>query len=292
MKHPCYPSKMELLLHRENFKRIIGNGKRIEAWLERHADEVMRRTNESHDPDISIVVRTRNDGEHIKCLFDDIRAQVFNGAVEVIVVDTESHDGTVAYAQQQGAHIISIAQSEFTYPKALNLGFQAAKHPWVVTLVGHSSLSTALFLKSLTYWLQREKDVQGMYGLPLANWNASIWERLENIIGPKVWREPRLINELSIGIMGANCSILKRDAWQQLGGYDERYAAGGEDRIFAQSMLEQGMLIVREPLCSVFHSHGLNLKDDIKQWVHWWQVARKPASFDTRKVHGRRPDLR
>lgn len=289
---PCYPNRMELLLHEENFKRIIGNGSRIETWLRRHAEEVLQQSASFKDPDVSIVVRTRNDGKHIKRLFADIRAQRFSGKVEIIVVDTESRDDTVDYARQQGAKIISLTQQEFTYPKALNLGFRAAKHPWVVTLVGHSSLSNVLFLKSLTYWLNREQKVQGLYGLPLANWNASVWERLENIIGPTVWREPRTMRELSIGIMGANYSIVRREAWRRLGGYDERYAAGGEDRVFAQSMLNHNMVIVREPLCSVYHSHGLSLKDDIKQWMHWGEVAKKPASFDTQRVHARRPDLR
>lgn len=283
---------MNLLLHEENFKRILGNGRRIEKWLRQHAHEILWDTDKLHDPDVSIVIRTRNDSKYIKRLFEDIQAQVFNGKIEVIVVDTESRDDTARYAQSQGAKVITLPQKEFSYPRALNLGFQAVTHPWVVTIVGHSSLSSVLFLKSLTYWLKREKDLQGIYGLPLANWNASVWERLENIIGPKVWKEPITMRELSIGIMGANCSIVKREAWQQLGGYDERYAAGGEDRIFARSMLDHGMIIVREPLCSVFHSHGLNLKDDIRQWLHWGKVAKEPAPFNTQRVHERRPDLR
>jgi glycosyltransferase involved in cell wall biosynthesis len=283
---------MELLLHEENFKRILGNGKRIEKWFRRHAGEISQHSSNLQDPDVSIVIRTRNDGQHIKRLFEDIKSQVFDGNVEVIVVDTESRDDTAIYAKSQGAKIISLPQKDFSYPKALNLGFQAAKNPWVATIVGHSSMSSVLFLKSLTYWLGREKNLQGLYGVPLANWNASVWERLENIIGPSVWKEPLVMKELSIGIMGANCSIVKREAWRQLGGYDERYAAGGEDRVFAQSMLGHNLVIVREPLCSVFHSHGLSLKDDIKQWLHWGEVAKKPESFDTQRVHARRPDLR
>jgi len=107
-----------------------------------------------------------------------------------------------------------------------------------------------------------------------------------------VWKEPCDIKELSIGIMGANCSMVKREVWQALGGYDEQYAAGGEDRAFAQAMLDNNIRIVREPLCSVFHSHGLNLRNTVKQWIHWGEVAKKPALFDAQKVHSRRPDLR
>ena len=283
---------MNQLLHNENFARILINGGRIKRWMLSRAEQVSQESTGLQDPDISVVIRTRNDSAHIKRLFADIQAQVFDGSIEVIVVDTESRDNTATYARSRGAKVISLSQQDFTYPKALNLGFEAAKHQWVVTLVGHSSLSNRLLLKSLTYWMHQEKKLGGIYGLPLANWNASIWERLENIVHPSLWKESRIIKELSIGIMGANCSIVKREVWQQIGGYDEQYAAGGEDRVFAQSMLDHKMVIVREPLCSIFHSHGLSLKDDIKQWLHWGEVAKNPASFNTQKVHKRRPDLR
>jgi len=283
---------MNNLFHEENFARMLVNGWRIKKWMEGRATHISRQSTGLQDPDVSIVLRTRNDGAHIKRLFEDIHAQIFDGSVEVIVVDTESRDDTVAYARSQGAKIISLSQEGFTYPKALNAGFRAATHPWVVTLVGHSSLCSPLFLKNITYWMHAEKKLGGIYGLPLANWNASVGERLENIIRPSVWKEPRIIMKLSVGIMGANCSIVKRKAWQELGGYDEQYAAGGEDRVFAGTMLDHDLTIVREPLCSVFHSHGLSFTNIIKQWVHWSEVGKQPAAFDTQKVHSRRPDLR
>lgn len=260
--------------------------------MDSKAQQVAEQTKGLKDPDISIVIRSRNDADHLKQLLDDIHAQVFKGKIEIILVDTESSDATVRLAAARGAKIIHLTQKEFNYPKALNLGFQAASHPWVVTLVGHSSLSNRLLLKSLTYWSSQEKKLGGIYSLPLANWNASIWERLENIVAPTTWKEARIFKKLSIGILGANSSIVSRDAWQQLGGYDERFAAGGEDRAFAQTLLDNKFTIVREPLCSVFHSHGLSVTNSIKQWLHWGTVAKKAMPFETSKVHKRRPDLR
>lgn len=268
------------------------NGRRIQGWMKRRTDDISEAAKPLKDPDVSIVIRSRNDGPYIRQLLADIQAQIFDGAIEVILVDTESRDDTVAYARSQGARVMSLTQEAFTYPKALNLGFQAARYPWLVTLVGHSSLTSRLFLKQLTYWSEHEKKLGGIYGLPLANWNASRWERLTHIIAPHVWKQPRVIDALSIGIMGANCSIVRRAAWERLGGYDERYAAGGEDRAFAASMLAKAIPIIREPLCSVFHSHGLNMQHSIKQWLHWGEVAKSAAPFETKKVHNRRPDLR
>lgn len=101
------------------------------------------------------------------------------------------------------------------------------------------------------------------------------------------------VHKAAIGLLGANCSIIKRSAWEQLGGYDRRYAGGGEDTALGRTMLANGMLIVREPLCTVFHSHGLNFIHTIQQFHHWYQVAKaRPQTFDTTRIHARRPDLR
>lgn len=287
----CYSCKVNLL-HTENFKHIPLNGRRIERGLQERALFIAKQTKALKDPDVSILIRSRNDATYLQQLLDDIQTQEYDGKIELILVDTESHDDTIRLAISRGAKITHLTQKDFTYPKALNLGFQAASHPWVVTLVGHSNLSNRLFLKSLTYWSSQKDNLGGIYGLPLANWNASRWEHLENSIAPTIWKKAAIQKKLSIGILGANSSIVSRDAWEKLGGYDERFAAGGEDRAFAQTLLDNDFSVVREPLCSVFHSHGLSAANSLRQWIHWVTVAKKALPFETDKVHKRRPDLR
>jgi rhamnosyltransferase len=161
--------------------------------MQARAVQIAEDTKNLQDPNVSIVIRSRNDSAHIRRLFADIRAQIFTGSIEIIVVDTDSRDDTAEYARSQGAKVIHITQEQFTYPKALNLGFTAATHPWVLTVVGHASLSNRLFLRSLTYWSHHQKDLGGVYGLPLANWNATIWERIENIYAPTIWKQPVIL---------------------------------------------------------------------------------------------------
>jgi rhamnosyltransferase len=283
---------MSFLLHKDNFDRMKLSGGRLSRWLEARSAQLDKELGVAKDPGISIVIRTRNDGRHIERLFADIKAQIFGGAIQIIVVDTESRDQTVSYAKSQGAKVISLLQKDFSYPLALNLGFREARHEWVVTLVGHSSLCNRLMFRSLTYWASQENKLGGIYGLPLPNWNASFTERNESALWPWFWKGPRYIAKRSMGVMGANCSIVNRAVWERCGGYDERYAGGGEDVVLAQAMLDRGAVIVREPLCSVFHSHGLSFKDGVRQWQHWMEVGKMAQPFETKKVHDRRPDLR
>src|SRR4051794_33734735 len=122
---------MNYLLHTENFALIPGRGGLIKKQLEKRAAEVLKVTKNRVDPDVSVLIRSKNELADITVLLADIEAQVYSGRVEVIVVDTESTDGTAEYAEAHGAKVISISQAEFTYPKALNIGFKAAKYPYV-----------------------------------------------------------------------------------------------------------------------------------------------------------------
>jgi cellulose synthase/poly-beta-1,6-N-acetylglucosamine synthase-like glycosyltransferase len=189
--------------------------------------------------------------------------------------------------------VLSIRQSDFTYPKALNMGFAAARYDYVMSLVGHSTLSSTYMLKSLTRWCGTG-NLGGVYGLPLPAENASVTERISGAM----WLLPRMVKPLAMkqsrpGLLGANTSIVSRKAWKQLGGYDERYAGGGEDTALGRSMIAAGMTVVYDPICSVFHSHGLGPIDMLRQIKHWNAVAAdRPQTFDASRLLARRPDLR
>lgn len=283
---------MDVTLHAENFDRIPLFGNLMKRRINRRAAIIQTLTHNMSDPNVTVLIRSKNDISYVTQWFEDIKAQEFDGDIQVVVVDTESTDGTVEYAQAQGATVLSLSQADFTYPRALNMGFEAATHPYVVTLVGHSNWTNRYTLKSLTYWSQRE-DFGGMYNGPLAGRGSSIWERLFSTLLLPLLKKPHAIRKAARGTLGANCSIVTREVWQKLGSYDERYAGGGEDTALARSMITAGYSIIREPLCVMFHSHGLGFRDFSKQIWHWVEVgAAKPQAFNTAKIHARRPDLR
>jgi rhamnosyltransferase len=285
--------KPPVLLHPEAILGLPFSGKSIARALETRAAEISRLTADLPDQPVSIVIRTRNNEAYIKSLLEDIERQVYDAPVEVILVDTESTDRTVAIARQFGARVINIKQTDFTYPRALNLGFEAAKHPYVMSLVGHSNLSNRYNLKCLTFWAA-DKRFGGLYCGPLANHNASRTERLGIGLGlSRRYRQPKIEKAESpaMGVLGANGAIVNKSVWQKLGKFDEHYAGGGEDSALGHVMLNHGYLIVSEPLCAVLHSHNLGPVDNIRQYLHWREVG-KPSPFIQSKILKRRPDLR
>jgi glycosyltransferase involved in cell wall biosynthesis len=277
---------MDDLLHPDLVNRYIRH------MLLRRIAQIRQETTGKIDPDVSIVIRTKNDIAYIKTLLADIAAQEYTGKTEVILVDTTSTDGTVEYAKAHGANVITISQREFTYPKALNIGFRAARYPYVATLVGHSALPSRWFLRSLTCWYDTGKTFGGVYNGYLPNWNATRSERwITTLWSIAASRRPWILTKPLAGMLGANSAIVSRVAWKQFDGFDERYAAGGEDGALARQMLGEGMLVVREPLCSVLHSHSLGLFDNFRQIRDWTRMT-EPLPFDGEALQRRRPDLR
>lgn len=290
-----------LLLHPENLLRVPFRGKRLVADLEKRAQEVkefISSRSTAQSTGVTVLIRTKNDSASIGQLMEDIRAnqEYFAGPVQVVLVDTESSDDTRAIAQGYSKFfevtIVPIKQAEFDYAKSLNIGFAAAKHPVIFTLVGHSSLSNKMTLMAAGLYSDKQDFVGGFcYTVP--NANASLIERLVMGFvepGGMLSRPPTPLVKPIMGMMGANCSVVRRKVWEELDGYDKRYGAGGEDSDLGRRAVAAGYSIMIDPVLTVHHTHGLGLIDNIRQYFYWRKLAR-PLPFDAAELAKFRPDL-
>src|ERR1041385_8579419 len=82
---------------------------------------------------ISVLIRTFNSAKTLEAVIQ--RLGLADGD-ELIIVDSGSRDTTLAIAQQHGAKLLTI-DGPFNYSRALNIGFEAAIHPWVLALSSH-----------------------------------------------------------------------------------------------------------------------------------------------------------
>jgi len=279
---------MTRLLHPELIDRIPLAGHQIKQELIFRVAEVTNAAFSQPDPNVSIVIRSRNNADQLEMLFDDIDKQDFSGEREVIVVDTESTDGTPALARSLGATLLSISQSDFNYPRSLNLGFDAASHPWVFSFVDHSLFTNTHTLQTATRWNQ-QSDVAGAYGSVLPNRNATpnelVWSGL---LQAKYFRQSAAPATPKMGFMQTNAGLFRREAWQEAGKFDEAYAAGGEDGAIGRKFIEAGMTVISEPALTVFHSHGLHLLQTIKQFKYWSSLDSPQAFSQGRLARYRR----
>jgi len=248
----------------------------------------------NNDPSVSVVVRTLNEAAKLEQLLEDIRRQLFSSEVEIIIVDNESTDRTSQIAKHYGAEMVKLRRDDFTYPKSMNLGMEAASCDLVFLTVGHARLSNIHSLHAGARHFSKDEGVAGAFGTVLPNVGASYIERWSATVDANrgLTRPAARIKKVSLGVLQCTGAMIAKAAWEELGRFDERYQTGGEDTALARLMLNEGMGIVQEPALSVHHSHGLGLSNALKQLLHQQQTLRAPRKFNREQLFERRPDLR
>jgi glycosyltransferase involved in cell wall biosynthesis len=279
-------AQFRYILHTEIFDTMLRGAEMrglLEASARQSATEVAEMSG-SH-PDVSIVIRTRNNRAFIEGLFEDIHRQAFGGGVQIVLADTESNDGTVATARALGRNldrevaVVPIAQQDFSYPTGLNQAFDAADNPYILSLVGHERLSNTRTLDAAIRG-SRSPNFGEAYGPALPNINSTRSERLGAIILgiPRVLKEPQRLTKPEIGALASDRAVISRDIWRELGRYDVTYGAGGEDNDLARRMLAAGIDIVRDPVLTTHHTHGLGPVRSLVQLIDWYRISR-PHEF-------------
>jgi len=286
-------AKDHYLLHPELLERVpLGNSRTARLLDQRISDTLM--DDPCNDPDVSVVVRVYNEAAKLEKLFEDIDKQLYSGEVEIVVVDNGSGDRSAEVAKCHGAEVVTLPQSQFTYPRSLNVGVEAASNDVVFVTVAHIRLSNSHNLHAGARHFSRNDNTAGAFGTCLPNEGASYLERWAAAGDPTLFlgRPAKHIRKCRLGALGATCAMISKRAWKELGGFDDRYQAGGEDTAMAKSMLKAGYGVVQEPALTVHHSHGLGFKDTVRQYIHQQQIVRAPRQFDRQGLMRRRPDLR
>jgi GT2 family glycosyltransferase len=246
------------------------------------------------DPSISVVIRAYNEAAKLEKILGDVQRQLYSSELEVVVVDNESSDNTPEVVERFGARLVTMPSGEFTYPKSMNLAMESASNDVVFLTVAHARLSNVHSLHAGARHFSKDARVAGVFGKALPNEGASQIERwattLDNNLG--LARTAQQVTKAGMGALAGTGAMVAKPVWQALGRFDLRYETGGEDTALAKLMLKNGYRIVLEPALTVHHSHGLGLRDRIKQELHQLQTVRAPKQFDRKELLERRPDLR
>ncbi|NDC90568.1 MAG: glycosyltransferase [Acidimicrobiia bacterium] len=204
---------------------------------------------------VSIIVRTKNEERWIdKCLA--AIAEQHHKNHEVIVVDNDSTDATVAKAMAFAVKVVKISQ--FRPGEALNVGIRASSGDVIVCLSAHCIPTAPDWLGNLIAPLANT-NVAGVYGRqePLPFSDPHDKRDLLTVFGldrKDQQRDPFFHN--------ANSAIL-RSTWEKFP-FDEQ-VKNLEDRVWGQAVIDAGRTIVYEPSASVYHWHGIHQGLDAKR---------------------------
>jgi GT2 family glycosyltransferase len=246
---------------------------------------------------ISIVLVTYNSARVLGQCLRSLAGSGAQGAVgEIVVVDNASSDDSVDIARDCGAHVSA---------NPVNRGFAAAANqgvaltsggyvlllnPDTVLVEGSSSLETladtlagdaragaaaGILVDSATGQPQQGFSVRRLpnfatLGCEVLGLNR-IWP------GNPVNRKYRCLDlDLSqrqqIAQPAGACLMIKREVWNQLGGFDERFhPLWFEDVDFCLRLAQAGFRIWLEPRCRLLHSGGHSLeKIGLKERQLYW----------------------
>ena len=239
---------------------------------------------------ISLVIRTLNERNKLAALLKDISGQE-GMQPEIIVVDNESTDGTPELAEKFGCKLVNIPRQEFTFPRSLNLGMQAASHEVVILTVGHARLFRPDWLNTAVTTFEDPK-VAGLYAPVIPLEGCSLVETLfywPGYIQARI-RGPYMIRMRVMGVLGATNAAIRKSLWAKHP-FDESYESGGEDGEWAAWVMDQGFAIMCDWRFSVRHSHELGLAG-LKQQIRYWADLAQPKKLDLEVLKSFRRDIK
>lgn len=200
-------------------------------------------------PRVSIVIRAKNEERWIWRCLKAIRGQTLQPH-EIIIVDNESCDATAQLAMRFGASKV-LHISGYSPGRALNVGTDAASGEFVCYLSAHCVPQSANWLEKLIAPMV-SKDIAASYGrqLPLPfthpNDKADLYAVFRN--------ESRV--QSTDGFMNNANSVIRKSVWESIQ-FDEDLS-NIEDRVWGQSVVDQGWKIAYVADASVFHFNGMH----------------------------------
>jgi glycosyltransferase involved in cell wall biosynthesis len=208
-------------------------------------------------PGLSVVVIGRNEGARLERCLRSVGAMVMPAgmACEVIYVDSASVDGSVQRATALGARVISLPAGRTTAALGRNAGWRAATTPWVLFLDGDTILHPRFVIDSLPEF---GVDTAIVWGHRREIHTA---DSLFNRVLDLDWIYAPGITEFCGGD-----ALVRREALQQVSGFDEHLIAGEEPEM-CRRMRARGWKILHVDRPMTGHDLAMTA------WPQYWKRA-------------------
>jgi glycosyltransferase involved in cell wall biosynthesis/SAM-dependent methyltransferase len=200
--------------------------------------------------DVCVTIRTKNEAPHIQEVLEQVLRQR-DISFEVVVVDSGSTDETLDIVSKFPVKLIRIDAKDFSYGKALNLGYSAVESKFCVALSAHALPLDRHWLKNILSPFE-DDQVCGVVGkqIPKEDCNPFDARGLKRIYGTQ---KLYLSRDSRITFSNANAAVRRID-WE--GNPFDEDLNYSEDLHWSYDMLRRGRRIVYEPTAVVFHSHN------------------------------------
>jgi poly-beta-1,6-N-acetyl-D-glucosamine synthase len=249
------------------------------------------------DP-VTVLIAARNEAERIEETIACIARQDYHGAVEVLLVDNGSTDGTRSVVEAVGAaHGMNVrCLSEPTPGKshALNAGLAAVRTDLVVTLDADTLMHPQALRRLVARLRSAPEGVRAVAGSVLVrNSRQNVWTRMQEwdyFIGIASVKRMQGLYQGTLVAQGA-FSLYLADAVVAAGGWPD---AIGEDIVLTWKLMRGGARVYFEPSAVAFTVAPSQPRHFVRQRARWargmlegirtvrpWQQPRGMARFLT-----------
>lgn len=210
--------------------------------------------------DVSVVIPTLDAEREIEDLLRILECQSLK-PIEVLVVDSESEDHTVAVAQRHnGVRILQIERRDFNHGATRDMALRETTGDFVCFLTQDAIPASDDYLARLVAPMIEDSDIALVSGRQLPKADARRFEQLVRSFNYPDSPSVRSKNDLEkFGIKtffaSDTCSAYRRSAYLACGGFER--VNTNEDMLMAARFVASGLKVAYEPSAEVYHSHNL-----------------------------------
>jgi N-acetylglucosaminyl-diphospho-decaprenol L-rhamnosyltransferase len=230
----------------------------------------------SSPPDLSIIIVNWNVKELLRDCLASIADSQGSLALEVIVVDSASSDGSVAMVRHEFPWVVVIACTENVgFPRGNNLGIAKANGRYILLLNPDTRLLNDA-LATMVAYLQQQPDV-GVVGAQLLNGDGTIqssrrrFPTLATAFFESTWLEkmapPGLLRRYyaldlpddaiaDVDWVTGACMMAPRAVATAVGGLDEGYFMYSEELDWCRRIKAAGWRVIYLPTAQIVHYVG------------------------------------
>jgi rhamnosyltransferase len=199
--------------------------------------------------DLSIIIRTFNEEEHIKTLLSRISIQKTRKKYEIIVVDSGSTDQTLEIIEEFDINLVQISPDDFTFGYSLNKGIESANGNYYIIISAHCYPADELWLENILKPFS-DKKVALVYGKQRGGDTTKF---SENRIFMQ-WFPEENIDDYRLPFANNANSAIRRSVWEKIK-FNEKLT-GLEDMDWVKNVKAIGYSISYRADAFVYHIHN------------------------------------
>jgi|Deesub1362A_J573_1020465.scaffolds.fasta_scaffold02187_1 GT2 family glycosyltransferase len=239
-------------------------------------------------PYISIIVPVYNaENTIIDCIESLLKVDYPEEKLEIIIVDDCSSDKTPEilkhYAKEEKVNVIRHRKNKGA-AAARNTGFKYAKGK-IIVFTDSDCIVSENWIKELVKCYNSDIGAVGGKFIPynLDNLIAKFSHGRNLVTEVKAIQNENRIIEIKNGLLPSANLSFRREVFEELNGFDERFRkAGGEDRDICYRLLQKGYKLIYNPKAVVYHKHRDNIRSFFMQnftYAYYRELVKKKHKY-------------